>query len=90
MQNDPEPMTDKFIHMLSWEGATDRLFQAAGLTTNDFKELENEGREKVRTKAAQFHVGNARKSHFVSELFSGRMLKRTLTPTPSNETKPAK
>jgi len=79
-------MTDKFIHMLSWEGATDRLFQAAGLTSDQVKELEEEGREKARTKAAQFHVGNARKSHFVSELFSGRMLKRTLTPTPSSET----
>ena len=47
---------------MSWEGATERLYQAAGITlTQD---------EERKESAARQHVSLMRKSNFVSNLFS--------------------
>lgn len=73
-------MTDKYIYRLSWEGATERLFEASGLTAEAVEKLDASDRDKIRTKAAQFHVSNARKSHFISDVLSGRILRRTISP----------
>jgi hypothetical protein len=79
LTNKPEPLTDKFVRMLSWEGATDRLYDSSGMTRDEADKLKEAGRVEKREKAARFHVDSAQKSHFVTSLLSGKMLKKALS-----------
>lgn len=74
LENEPEPLTEKYIHMLSWEGATERLVIASGITKRQAAERKSKGLDKADMKAARFHVEAARKSHFVGNLFRGKIL----------------
>jgi hypothetical protein len=74
MANTPEPLTEKFRHLLSWEGATDRLYETSSITVRDAQERRETGMEEADMKAAKFHVDSAKRSHFVSNLFSGKIL----------------
>jgi hypothetical protein len=60
--------------MLSWEGATDRLFETSAITVQDSIDRKESGKDEADMKAARFHVDSAKRSHFVSNLFSGRIL----------------
>jgi len=72
--NDPKPLSAEHRRALSWEGATERLYEAAAITHGQVKQRQQLGLYKEQQKAAKTHVDMARKSQFVSELFSGKMV----------------
>lgn len=74
LQNDPEPLTEKYLHILSWEGATERLIQASAITIQEKVERKAKGLDKADLKAARFHVEGAKRSHYVGSLFRGKIL----------------
>lgn len=74
LANTPESVTDKYRHMLSWEGATDRLFETSAITVVEALEREASGNNAADRKAAKFHTDSAKRSQFVSSLFSGKIL----------------
>jgi glycosyltransferase involved in cell wall biosynthesis len=76
LQNDPEPLDEETARMLSWEGATDRLYKASAVMEEEEKAREASGMQKERLKAAKFHLDSCRRSHFVSNLFSGNPIKK--------------
>lgn len=75
MENTPEPLSESDVHALSWEGATERLIKASAITKREAAERQRKGLDKSDTKAAQFHVDAAKKSHYVSNLLRGKILK---------------
>jgi len=70
LANKPKPLSSEEAYKLAWDGATERLYEASRITEEQEKEDEEECR-----KAAQFHVQTARKSHYVSSLLSGNILR---------------
>jgi hypothetical protein len=72
LENEPEPLSDKYRHTLSWDGATDRLFEASGITKREAAQREELGMDRKDLKAARLHVETAEKTHFVSKLFLGK------------------
>lgn len=74
-RNKPTPLTDEIRHQLSWEGAIERLYEAAGITEERAREIIADKEVEQDKKAAQFHVETARKSQFVGSLFSGKRSK---------------
>jgi hypothetical protein len=76
LQNEPEPLDDATARMLSWEGATDRLYKASVVTEEEEKVREASGMKNERLKATQFHLDSCRRSHFVSNIFSGNPIKK--------------
>jgi len=84
MEHDPTPLSAEHRRALSWEGATtERLYQAAAITKGQVQQREKLGLYQEQQKAARTHVDMARKSQFVSELFSGKVLKK-LSSMPSS------
>ena len=72
LANQPTPLSTEEAYMLSWEGATERLFQAAGITRRNAAKTAQFEVEDL--KAARFHIKTARRSQFVSNLFNGKIL----------------
>ena len=62
--------------MLSWEGATERLYKAAAISTSEQKARDETEIEKERLKAVKFHLSSCRRSRFVTNLFSGNPIKK--------------
>ena len=77
LKHTPEPVTDKYRHMLSWEGATERLYRASGIRVQDADERQRSGLDQNYLKAAKFHMETAKKSHFVANL--GKNLKKAVS-----------
>ena len=75
LENDPEPLTEQQRHMLSWEGATERLIAASAITEREAEERRLKGLDKADLKAAKFHVDAAKKSQYVGGLLRGKILK---------------
>ena len=75
LRKDPEPLTEKYRHMLSWEGATERLIAASAITQREADERRHKGLDRSDLKAAKFHVDAAKKSQFVGSLLRGKILK---------------
>lgn len=75
LENEPEPLTEKYRHMLSWEGATERLVKASAITKGEAEEKIKKGLDKADLKAAKFHVDAAKKSQFVGSILRGKILK---------------
>ena len=75
LRKDPEPLTEKYRHMLSWEGATERLITASAITQREADERRHKGLDRSDLKAAKFHVDAAKKSQFVGSLLRGKILK---------------
>jgi hypothetical protein len=75
----PEKLSTKHSHMLSWEGATDRLFMASGISKREAEERHASGKDLEYQRCAKFHVESAQKSHFVTNLFSGKVLRKYAT-----------
>lgn len=62
LKNEPVPLTESYRHVLSWDGATERLIQASAITTREAQARISKGLDKADIKAAQFHVDAGRKS----------------------------
>ena len=75
IENDPEPLSEQHRHMLSWEGATERLIVASAITEGEAEERRRKGLDKADLKAAKFHVDAAKKSQYVGSLLRGKILK---------------
>ena len=65
LDNEPEPLSETFKHILSWEGATQRFLQAAAITVREVEEWKAAGIHEASVKAAQFHVDTAKKSSYI-------------------------
>lgn len=63
LSHSPVPLSEEDAFKLSWEGATERLYDAA--LQQEITPAEKE----QSAKAAQFHVDTSRKSQYVSKLF---------------------
>lgn len=72
LANTPEPLSESGKRILSWDGATDRLYEQSSITVRDAEERRDSGMDEADMKAAKFHVDTAKRSHFVSGLFSGK------------------
>ncbi|GKZ01460.1 hypothetical protein MPSEU_001096600 [Mayamaea pseudoterrestris] len=69
--NRPEYLADKHVHMLSWHGATERLFKASAITEAEMARRTESGMVAADEKAAKFHVDGASKSHMLKKIISG-------------------
>lgn len=65
LENNQEPLSETHIHALSWEGATERLIKASGITKRAATTRKLKGLDKADTKAAQFHVDAGKKSDWL-------------------------
>lgn len=79
LKSEPEPLSEKHSHILSWEGATERLYDASSITEEEWKVWEETGVLKEDENAAKFHVESGLKSQFVKNLFSGKILKQSIS-----------
>ena len=55
---------------LSWEGANERLFEAASINKEDWEEWEATGKLKSDIDAARFHVETGKKGQLIGKFFS--------------------
>lgn len=62
LTNEPAPLTESFRHVLSWDGATERLIQASAITNREAQARIDKGLDKADIKAALFHVDAGTKS----------------------------
>ena len=76
LEHDPEPLNEETRRMLSWEGATERLYKAAAITKSEQKARDESDMGKERLKAVKFHLNSCRRSQFVTNLFSGSPIKK--------------
>lgn len=76
LENDPRPLDEDTRRMLSWEGATDRLYKAAAISVKEQESRDASDMEKEREKAVKFHLNSCRRSQFVTNLFSGNPIKK--------------
>lgn len=76
LEHDPEPLDEETRRMLSWEGATERLYKAAAITKSEQKARDESDMGKERLKAVKFHLNSCRRSQFVTNLFSGNPIKK--------------
>lgn len=79
IENVPEPMTEKFKHLLSWEGATERLIKASAITYRQARERKEQGLEDADEKAARFHSEAAKKSQYFGNFFRKKLLSGRLS-----------
>lgn len=63
----PEPLSPEYQRRFTWEAATERLFEASGITK---REREGNG-PKGHTPLARLHVEFGKKGQFIGNLFSG-------------------
>jgi hypothetical protein len=56
LSNDPQPLSQRYSTMLSWEGANERLFDAALMTETEFEERENSNDKDL----ASLHIHSAK------------------------------
>ena len=76
LENEPQPLDEDTKRVLSWEGATERLYKAAAITTVEQKARDSSDMKKERQKAVKFHLNSCRRSQFVTSLFSGNPIKK--------------
>jgi hypothetical protein len=79
LDNDPEPMTDKFKHLLSWEGATERLIKASAITHRQARERKEQGLDEADERAAKFHCDAAKRSQYFGNLIRKKLLSGRLS-----------
>ena len=72
LESTPEPLSEEYKHILSWEGATERLLKATAMTEQEVEERREKGLEAADNKAARFHVDAAKKSSYVGNFFRGK------------------
>jgi len=65
LENDPYPLTEDVWHKFTWEGANNRLIQAAGITNQEERDRINSGQDKADREIAWIHVETAKKGQLV-------------------------
>ena len=70
LEHDPEPLSPIHHQALTWQGATERLYQASSISIDQQEELDRRNARAQQLAAARHHVSLMRKSNFVSNLFS--------------------
>jgi DsbC/DsbD-like thiol-disulfide interchange protein len=71
MANDPKPLSEKEHHMLTWEGATERLFEAAAITVEDQQEFFVSGDQEKDLDCARMHYEAMKKGRTIQNLLPG-------------------
>jgi len=71
LKREPEPLSERHVHTLSWEGATERLYKAAGIDEEEWKEWQDSGILDDDKNAARFHVTSGLRSQYLKKLFVG-------------------
>jgi hypothetical protein len=76
LENKPEKLSEKYRHILSWEGATERLFVASGISEKEELARRQDGSYKSDLKAAEFHVHSSHASSKVKNTLGLKFLRR--------------
>lgn len=71
LENNPKTLSKEHAHVLSWEGATDRLYEAAAITKDEQDEWEETGKIQGDEDAARFHVETGMKGLLIHKYFGG-------------------
>lgn len=79
LENEPEPMTEKYKHLLSWEGATERLVKASAITRSQAKARAENGLDEADERAARFHCDAAKRSQYFGNFFRKKLLSGKLS-----------
>jgi hypothetical protein len=66
--NDPLPLSQAHKTMLRWEGANERLFQAAAMTKSELEERKASGQVKSDQDIARLHMQSVQKWHFIQNM----------------------
>lgn len=80
LEKEPEPLSEKEARLISWEGATERLFEVSTMTKEEKWQRRESGKVEEDFHAARFHVESAKRSRFVTNLFNGKAFMRSLSP----------
>ena len=80
-------MTEKYKRILSWEGATERLYKASAISKRDCAERRETGADQAYVGAAKFHIDTARRSQNVTDLISGKAIKKAVSTISSKSEK---
>jgi len=70
LQNEPKELSEDESRKFSWEGANERLFQAAGVTKKEARKRIAKGWDKADKDICKFHSEFSRGGHFLSNIFS--------------------
>lgn len=84
LSHNPEPLIEKYAHMLSWDGATQRLFDVSSISKTEAEDRRENGMEAEDIRAAKFHISSTKKSHFVARLLSGKILTKKSSSSASS------
>lgn len=68
MCNDPKPLSEKEHHLLTWEGATERLFEAAAVSVEDQEDFFTSGNQGKDLDCARMHVEAMKKGRTIQNL----------------------
>lgn len=69
LEHDPQPLSEEQRRAFSWEGATDRLFEASQMTIDEKKKRDTTDKEDKGV--AKFHVDSMIKGHLLTKFFAG-------------------
>ena len=69
LRNEPEPLSGIHRKMLTWEGANERLFEAAAVTTAEAEEKERAGENEVNKSIARKHVKRMKRLRYIQNFF---------------------
>lgn len=71
LANEPKPLDKDSALKLSWEGATERLYESSAITKDEWEEWEETGKIKSDDDAAKFHVETGMKGQLIGKFFTG-------------------
>lgn len=73
LANSPVPLTEEYRHRFTWEGATERLFEASVITVGEsMKQRED---DQATSRIAWLHVESAKKANLIGKMFGGKKKK---------------
>mmetsp|Transcript_23533 Transcript_23533/g.35598 ORF Transcript_23533/g.35598 Transcript_23533/m.35598 type:complete len:778 (-) Transcript_23533:792-3125(-) len=65
MINEPTPLTEELWHKFTWEGASERLIKASGISRRELRERIDSGQEKADREVAWLHIETTKKGQLV-------------------------
>lgn len=70
LQNEPTPLTNEMAYKFTWEGAKERLFDAAAITKRETMERIRSGAEEADKEVCWWHVQGAKRGQFITSFFA--------------------